>query len=151
MQLTQKECTLLKDLKDSEQLCIDKYTRHASTAHDAQLKNLFSTLASDERKHLDTLTQIESGTVPAQNGGADSTMPTFSATYKQGDTSTEAKEDAYLCTDLLSGEKQVSHLYDTCIFEFKDEGVREVLAGIQKREQMHGKMIYDYMQANGMY
>lgn len=150
MVLTQKECTLLKDLKDSEQLCIDKYTKHSATAHDPQLKNLFSTLAEDERKHLDTLTQIEGGAVPTP-GGAAAAMPTFTATYKQGDTSTEAKDDAYLCTDLLSGEKQVSHLYDTCIFEFKDEGVREVLAGIQKREQMHGKMIYDYMQTNGMY
>ena len=150
MQLTQKEYTLLKDLKDSEKLCIDKYTRHAETAHDAQLKNLFSTLASDERKHLDTLTQIESGSVPSPSGSS-SAMPTFTATYKAGDNATDAKEDAYLCTDLLSGEKHVSHLYDTCIFEFKDESVREVLSGIQKREQMHGKMIYDYMQTNGMY
>ena len=151
MQLTEKERTLLCDLKDSEKLCIDKYTRHASAAHDPQLKNLFSTLASDERKHLDTLTQIEGGTVPTQSGGASSAMPTFTATYSANDTSTDAKDDAYLCTDLLSGEKHVSHLYDTCIFEFKDEGVREILAGIQKREQMHGKMIYDYMQTNGMY
>lgn len=150
MTLTPKETSLLKDLKDSEQLCIDKYTKYASAAHDPQLKNLFSTLASDEQKHLETLTEIGEGKVPA-SGGANSAMPTFTATYKAGDTSTEAKDDAYLCTDLLSGEKHVSHLYDTCIFEFTDEGVREVLAGIQKREQMHGKMIYDYMTANGMY
>ena len=150
MQLTQKETTLLKDLKDSEKLCIDKYTKHSEAAHDPQLKNLFSTLASDERKHLDTLTQIEGGTVPSVSG-ADGAMPTFTATYKVGDSSTEAKDDAYLCTDLLAGEKQVSHLYDTCIFEFNDEAVRATLAGIQKREQMHGKMIYDYMKTNGMY
>ena len=68
MQLTEKERTLLKDLKDSEQLCIDKYTKHASAAHDAQLKNLFSTLAQDERKHLETLSQIEGGTVPTAGG-----------------------------------------------------------------------------------
>jgi len=150
MQLTAKESSLLKDLEDSEKLCIDKYTKHSSAAHDAQLKNLFSTLAGDEQKHLDTLTQIKNGTVPAA-GGAQDPMPTFSATYQPGDASAEAKEDAYLCQDLLSGEKHVSHLYDTCIFEFADESVREVLAGIQKREQMHGKMIYDYMKANGMY
>ena len=150
MQLTEKETSLLKDLEDSEKLCIEKYTKHSAAAHDAQLKNLFSTLASDEQKHLDTLTQIKNGTVPT-TGGAQSTMPTFTATYKVGDTSQEAKEDAYLCTDLLSGEKHVSHLYDTCIFEFKSQEVRDVLAGIQKREQMHGKMIYDYMAANGMY
>ncbi len=150
MPLTQKETTLLKDLKDGEQLCIDKYTKHASCAHDAQLKNLFSTLASDEQKHLQTLTEIEQGTVPSPSASS-SAMPTFTATYKPGDTSTEAKEDMYLCQDLLSGEKHVSHLYDTCIFEFENEQVREVLNGIQKREQMHGKMIYDYMKTNGMY
>lgn len=150
MQLTQKECTLLKDLKDNEQLCIDKYTKHSEVAHDPQLKNLFSSLAEDERKHLDTLTQIENGTVPMGSGGSQ-TMPSFSTTYGVGDSSSAAKDDAYLCSDVLAGEKQVSHLYDTCIFEFNDEAVRETLAGIQKREQMHGKMIYDYMKANGMY
>ncbi|MDE7300442.1 MAG: spore coat protein, partial [Lachnospiraceae bacterium] len=44
-----------------------------------------------------------------------------------------------------------SHLYDTCIFEFKDEGARNVLNHIQKEEQEHGKMIYDYMSTNSMY
>jgi rubrerythrin len=149
MQLTQKENTLLKDLKNSEQLCIDKYTKHSESAHDPQLKNLFSSLASDERKHLDTLTKIEGGTIPSASG-TDSTMPTFTATYT-GTANTDAKDDAYLCTDLLSGEKQVSHLYDTCIFEFKDERCRQALNHIQSEEQQHGKMIYDYMQANSMY
>ena len=53
MQLTEKETSLLKDLEDSEKLCIEKYTKHSAAAHDAQLKNLFSTLASDEQKHLE--------------------------------------------------------------------------------------------------
>ena len=150
MQLTPKELSLIKDLKDEEKLCIDKYTRHAAEAHDGQLKNLFSTLAQDEQKHLDTLTQLETGTVPSAGGGA-STMPTFTAQYTSATASPEAKDDAYLCTDLLAGEKHASHLYDTAIFEFTDEGARELLAGIQKREQMHGKMIYDYMKVNGMY
>ena len=150
MQLTPKELSLIKDLKDQETLCIDKYTRHAEAAHDGQLKNLFSTLAQDEQKHLDTLTKLESGTVPSA-GGASSAMPTFSAHYTSANESAEAHADAYLCTDLLSGEKHVSHLYDTAIFEFTDENARELLGGIQKREQMHGKMIYDYMKANGMY
>ena len=76
---------------------------------------------------------------------------TFSATYTQGDTSEAAKGDAYLCKDALSGEKQVSSLYNTCVFEFKDASVRAALAHIQTEEQNHGKMIYDYMAANGMY
>ena len=32
MQPTQKEAGLLKDLKDQEQLCVDKYSRHAASA-----------------------------------------------------------------------------------------------------------------------
>lgn len=42
MQLTPKEASLLKDLKGQEQLCVDKYNRHAASANDPQLKNLFS-------------------------------------------------------------------------------------------------------------
>ena len=56
MTLTAKECSLLKDMKDSEQLCIDKYERGAMSAADGQLKNLFSSLTAKERTHLDTLT-----------------------------------------------------------------------------------------------
>ena len=154
MTLSAKEQSLLKDMKDAEQLCIDKYEKGATYASDGQLKNLFSTLVTHERTHLDTLTKIaESGTAPSMQGGASaegSTM-TFSATYSAGDPSENAKNDAYLCTDALSGEKQVSSLYNTCIFEFKDAGIRGALAHIQKEEQEHGKMLYDYMSANGMY
>ena len=32
-----------------------------------------------------------------------------------------------------------------------DENVRNILNHIQKEEQNHGKMIYDYMKANNMY
>jgi hypothetical protein len=42
-------------------------------------------------------------------------------------------------------------LYDTCIFEFADANVRSLLNHIQKEEQEHGKMIYDYMAVNCMY
>ena len=148
MQLTQKETTLIKDLKDQEQLCIDKYTKHAECAADPQLKALFNGIAGTEREHLQTLTQIENGTVPP-SGSADKPLPTFKTTYS-GD-STDKKNDCYLCTDLLTTEKHASHLYDTCIFEFKDQGVRKVLSHIQEEEQQHGKAIYDYMETNGMY
>ena len=151
MTLSAKELSLLKDMKDSEQLCIDKYERGAGEAKDGQLKNLFSTLTTYERTHLDTLLKIEqTGSAPSMAGGGEKPM-TFSATYTPGDTSENAKNDAYLCTDALSGEKHVSALYNTCIFEFKDAGIREALAHIQKEEQNHGKMIYDYMSANSMY
>ena len=58
MVLTQKEATLIKDLKGQEKLCIDKYTKHAECAADPQLKQLFGRIAEVERGHLNTLTQI---------------------------------------------------------------------------------------------
>lgn len=61
------------------------------------------------------------------------------------------QEDKILCTDLLSTEKYVSSTYNTAIFEFRDENVRNVLNHIQKEEQEHGKKIYDYMASHGMY
>lgn len=149
MTLTQKEMSLLKDLKDQEQLCIDKYTKHASCAVDPQLKNLFSQLATAENQHLQGLCDLENGTVPTQNGQGNSQMPTFTKFHTTENA--DKKNDCYLCTDLLTGEKGVSALYNTCIFEFVDENARTYLNSIQKQEQNHGKMIYDYMSANSMY
>jgi len=63
----------------------------------------------------------------------------------------EKQKDAYLCSDALSTEKHVSSTYNTCIFEFSDSNVRNVLNHIQKEEQQHGDQIYKYMSANGMY
>ena len=61
MNLTQKETTLLNDLKSQEQLCIEKYNKYSQMAHDPELKNLFSTLSQNEQKHFDTLNQILQG------------------------------------------------------------------------------------------
>ncbi len=149
MQLTQKETMLLKDLKDQEQLCVDKYTKYAGEASDPQLKELFSQIAAIEQEHYDTLSRMESGPAPTL-GGNEKPLPTFTAHYQMGETP-EKKADSTLCTDMLSAEKHVSALYDTCVFEFKDEQLRNVLNHIQTEEQKHGKMIYDYMQANSMY
>ncbi len=149
MQLSQKETELLKDLKGQEKLCVDKYTKHASCAVDPQLKNLFTQIAQVEQGHFNTLTQIENGSVPQMSGGGQS-KPTFTATYNVGNTS-DKQNDSYLCSDLLATEKHASGLYNTSIFEFANEGLRNVLNHIQKEEQEHGKMIYDYMNVNGMY
>ncbi|MDD2221460.1 MAG: spore coat protein [Clostridia bacterium] len=151
MQLSQKETSLLKELKDQEKLCVEKYNKHASAASDQQLKSLFTQIAQSEQTHYNTITQIENGTVPQMSGSSSSSaQPTFNATYSAAEN-TNMQNDCYLCTDLLSGEKHVSQLYNTCIFEFKNEGIRNALNHIQKEEQEHGKMIYDYMAANNMY
>lgn len=149
MQLTQKETSLLKDLKTQEKLCGEKYTQYSSDAKDPQLKTLFSQIASVEQHHLDMLNQIESGTAPAI-GSKSGSQPAFSATYGVGETE-DKKHDCYLCTDLLTMEKHASHLYDTCVFEFTQESLRKVLNEIQSEEQGHGKALYDYMAANSMY
>lgn len=148
IRLSQKETALLKDLKDQEQLCADKYTRHASCAVDPQLKNLFTQLAQNELQHLQTLSELEQGTLPQMGGSGGSQLPTGFSDARAD--AADQKEDRYLCTDVLAGEKHASHLYDTCVFEFKDTRVRDVLNHIQKEEQEHGKKLYDYMSCHGM-
>ncbi|HAN20613.1 MAG: coat protein F [Clostridiales bacterium GWF2_36_10] len=156
MQLSQKETLLLKDLKEQEQICIEKYNHYASEAKDGQLKGMLTNIAKVEQKHYDTVTQIMNGTVPTtQSGGGNQqqqqTPPTFTPTYKAGINDQNKQKDSYLCIDLLSTEKHVSSLYNTAIFEFKDANVRQVLNHIQKEEQQHGEQIFEYMNQNGMY
>lgn len=139
-------------MQTAEKLCIEKYSKHSACAVDPQLKTLFSQLAQNEQQHLDTLSQIQSGTVPTmQSGGSSSQGQTsFTATYGPGENK-DKLNDSYLCTDLLSAEKHVSSIYNTSIFEFTDANARNALNHIQKEEQEHGKKIYDYMATNGMY
>ncbi len=148
MQLTTKETELLKDLSTSEKLCTDKYTKHAAAAKDPQLRDLFSRIASEEQHHLDMINDIKAGNVPTISSGSKS-QPTFSQTYT-GETENKTN-DCYLCNDLLTMEKHASHLYDTCVFEFAQQPLRDVLNHIQTEEQGHGKAIYDYMSTNSMY
>ncbi|MBO5321180.1 MAG: ferritin-like domain-containing protein [Clostridia bacterium] len=152
MQLTQKETDLLKDLKGQEKLCVEKYTKYSSQALDPQLKQLFTEIANVEQGHLNTITQIEQGNTPntSSSSGGQTINSTFTETYGMGDTP-DKQADCYLCSDLLADEKHVSHLYDTCVFEFKDKTLRDTLNHIQKEEQEHGKYIYDYMSKNNMY
>ncbi len=152
MQLTQKETELLKDLKNQEKLCVEKYTKYASVALDPQLKELFTGIANMEQGHLNTITQIEQGNTPntGSGSGGQTVKTAFAETYGLGDTP-DKQSDCYLCSDLLSAEKHVSHLYDTCVFEFKQQVLRDTLNHIQKEEQEHGKYIYDYMSTNNMY
>ena len=151
MTLTQKETTLLSDLKSQEQLCIEKYTQYSQMAHDPELKKLFSTLAENERKHLETINQILNGTevsMPAQS-------PSAVQAKLQCHTSTcnemEKKNDAYLCKDALSMEKHVSGVYNTGVFEFSSPVLRDTLAHIQKEEQNHGEQLYNYLSCNNIY
>lgn len=149
MTLTQKEQSLLKDMKDAEKLCIEKYKKASEAARDPQLKNLFCDIGNAERQHLQIFEKMEQGTVeqPATSSG---NPPTFNAVYSDQETP-DKQNDSFLCTDLLTAEKHASHLYDTCVFEFTDETARKAINTIQSQEQNHGKSIYDYMKTNSMY
>lgn len=151
MALTQKEAQLLKDMKNEEKLCIEKYARGAQNAADPALRALFSGIEATERSHLETLMKIEKGVVPTPAKGRGGARKAAAPAPAYGKASTAKKKaDAYLCSDTLAGEKHASSLYNTSIFEFRDEKIRAVLAGIQQDEQKHGKQIYDYMAANSM-
>lgn len=148
MTLTQKETQLLQDLKSQEKLCVDKYNKYAGMACDQQLKQLFTDIAASEQTHYDTLNQMSNGTVPMTSGGNSKAPSGFKASSCD---EANKEQDRYLCHDLLSTEKYVSSTYNTSVFEFSDDGMRNALNHIQSEEQQHGKALYDYMKANGMY
>lgn len=152
MQFTQKETSLLKDMKEQEQLCVEKYNDYANKVNDNQLKDLLKQIAQAEQQHLDTINQIMNGSVPSmQSGGNKQVKMNFTPTYNSVSSDPNKQNDCYHCTDLLSTEKHVSSVYNTCIFEFKDTNIRDVLNHIQKEEQQHGEQLYNYMSQNGMY
>ncbi len=150
MTLTPKETSLITDMKSQEQLCIEKYGKYATEAHDGELKNLFTTLKTNEQKHLDTLNRILQGeevTMPAPPSAVEAKLtPTQSSC-----TAGQKQEDGYLCKDALSMEKHVSSVYNTAVFEFSSPVLRDTLAHIEKEEQNHGEMLYNYLSTNGLY
>ncbi len=150
MVLSQKERSLLEDLKGAEQLCIIKYTKYAEEACDPCLAELFNSIKAVEAGHLATVTRILAGDSVTAETPKSATEEKFTCTPSV--CSAEAKKnDAYLCRDALSMEKHVSSVYNTAVFEFTQPLLRDVLASIQKEEQNHGEKLYNYMAENGMY
>ena len=149
MKLTQKESMLLQDLKTSEEICIEKYGQYAQRAEDRALADLFLTIRAKEEEHLKTIDSLMGGTVPMMGGGGQGSQQSQPGDGKAAEKS-HSKNDEYLLKDALDTEKHVSAVYDTCIFEFTDAGARQALNHIQKEEQEHGQMLYDYMTAHGM-
>lgn len=159
MTWTKKEQSFLKDLQNEESVCIDKYGKAAQEACDEKLKNIFDTIKTAEEHHYNTLTQMLDGTIPEQQGQQGKKQGGAQNAKKQQENKNlkstvsraEKQQDAYLLSDLLGTEKYVSGVYNTAVFEFSDEKARQVLAGIQRQEQEHGKQLSEYMQANNMY
>ena len=154
MILTQKETLLLNDLKSQEQLCIDKYSKYEASAKDSCLKNLFATIKSTEQNHLATINRILGGeevSMSNSSANAGGNSQNSQCTQPSSVSAEDKQADAFLCKDALAMEKHVSSVYDTAIFEFKSQTLRDTLNHIQKEEQNHGKDIYSYMATNGMY
>ena len=148
MNWTQKETSLLKDLKEQEQLCVDKYAEYAKRAHDPELKQLFEDIRHTEQQHLTTVTAWLGQQMPK---AADLVGEQYHGVNQFANDPAAKEADKYLCQDALCTEKEVSGVYNTSIFEFRDPQIRQQLHQIQGAEQKHGEMIYQYMARNGMY
>ncbi len=151
MTLTQKETALLTELKSQEQLCIEKYKKYAEAACDPELSALFQKIRTAEESHLKTITDILGGTevsMPSESPSASAAKLVCKMSSCSAD---EKQNDAYLCRDALAMEKHVSSVYDTSVFEFSSPVLRDTLAHIQKEEQNHGEMLYNYLDCNNMY
>ena len=150
MNLSEKEKALLCDLKAEEQLCVEKYTRYESTAHDTALKNLFAEIKATEAEHLATVIKVMHGD-QVEVGACPTAKDSVTKCMASSVSPEEKKQDAYLLKDALMTEKQVSSVYNSAVFEFKNPALRDVLSHMQKEEQDHGERLYSYMAINGMY
>lgn len=149
MYLTQKESQFLKEFREQEQLCADKYSKYSQAACSTELKALFSDLSECEKKHLKTIDEMSRGTVaPVPAPKPVDLSHCGNAGYADEQS---RQNDAFLCRDMLGTEKHVSSTYDTGVFEFTDPQARQMLGHIQHEEQQHGERIYNYMKNNGMY
>lgn len=149
MVLTQKESTLLKDLKDQEMLCIEKYERYSAQASSGELKNLFTDMAQTERAHYRTITKMMDGTeseAPSSISGNNA-----NAQAVNYDSTQQKNNDKFMCQDMLATEKHASALYNTCVFEFTTPEARKMLNHIQSEEQQHGEQLATFMKNNNMY
>ena len=151
MVLTEKETTVIEDLKTQEKSCVKKYHKYSQEAKDPVLRDLFTELEKEEQKHLESLEQVLSGAVPKcdcnDTQGRDYQPK---ATYDAMGNSEDKKADCFLATDCIGTEKLVSGEYNTDVFAFGDSDVRKLLADIQIEEQNHAQMLWKYKQVNGM-
>ena len=151
MMWTQKESSLLNDLKSQEQLCVEKYQQYAQRANDPELKTIFQTIQNVEEQHLQTISGMLQGQLPQQKAQQQQQPSQQPPTQGQAKHTPQWQQDAYLCQDAIATEKHVSSAYDTAVFEFRTPAARQALNDIQSAEQHHGEMIYAYMARNGMY
>ncbi len=151
MTLTNKECDLLKDMKDQEELCIKKYNKYANEAKCPELKNLLNSISKTESSHLSSINSMLSGTEPPAPAPLSANNAECVACQAIYSNPADKEHDSFICQDLLATEKHVSALYNTGVFEFKSPAMRKMLNHIQAEEQQHGEQLYAFMSCNNMY
>lgn len=151
MILSQKETSVIQDLQTQEQSCIDKYHKYSGEAKDPVLKELFSNLEKEEKRHYEALGQMLTGTVPGSDCN-DCQGKEYSpkATYSVMGESEDKKQDCFLATDCIGTEKMVSGEYNSKVFSFANPDIRKLLADHQIEEQNHAEMLFKYKTVNGM-
>ncbi|MCH5153964.1 MAG: ferritin-like domain-containing protein [Clostridiales bacterium] len=149
MNLNQKEVQLITELKNQEQLCVQKYDFYANQAKDPELKKLFKRILKVEQNHYDMLNALTTGTVPAIKSRKPSAVAYNPQGTYTGD-STAKEFDKFLCTDIIATEKYVATAYNNDLFYFASPEVRNVLNAIMTDEQNHAEMIWLYKTANKM-
>ncbi len=149
MELSTKEKELLKDLKDQEKLCIEKYERYASGTCSEELCSLFNSMAKTEREHHKTIVNMMDGKVEDAPATISNSNNCDCGCCNYSDEESR-QNDAFMCKDMLATEKHASALYDTCVFEFTNPQARKMLSHIQDEEQQHGEQLYTFMSNNNM-
>lgn len=149
MKLNPKEIQLVSELKNQEQLCVQKYDFYASQAKDPELKNLFKKILKHEQAHFDMLHSLQNGEVPQiKNRTPVASKYEPKATHPGDQTAKDF--DKFLCTDIIATEKFVATAYNNDLFYFASPEVRNVLNAIMTDEQNHAEMIWKYKTANKM-
>ena len=149
MKLNQKEMQLITELKNQEQLCIQKYGFYAAQAKDPELKSLFKKIAGHEQRHYEMLESLMNGTVPQIKNRAPEAEK-YEPQASHSGNKEEKEFDKFLCTDIIATEKYVATDYNNDLFYFASIEVRNVLNAIMTDEQNHAEMIWKYKVANKM-
>ncbi|MDD3838988.1 MAG: spore coat protein [Clostridia bacterium] len=149
--LNDKQINVLKEQKEHEQICIQKYLNYANQTQNQELKDLFNSYASQEQNHYDTINQILNGDFQGMPNSSQQQQPQpIQNNNSSLQSAMSGVNDAELCKDMLMTEKFVSGTYNDAVFDFTNTNIAQALQHIQKEEQQHGEGIANFMANNGM-
>ncbi|AGB41113.1 coat F domain-containing protein [Halobacteroides halobius DSM 5150] len=171
MQLTTKEKDKILDNLSAEEICIQKYETYANHTSDPEIKNLFKSLAQQEKQHAKTLTNMLNGNFQgAQQQGQGqqtqqqppkqevvmsnnkNTMEVANMALQTTNATDYSKfSDRQLLQDALLSEKHVSSAYDSSVLESANRQIMQTLEHIQKEEHEHGQQLFEMMNKKGWY